>query len=602
MGFFDAIIAFITCRKRNTTKDSDDDESDSDRRSVDSSSQSEQPEQKKPKKQRKKKTRHQIEQETQIAEMIMEGRNEGARRGPGGRRGARVQRPHVHDEQDHSDSDEHIEEPVQRPNQGQRIGAKKIKKMEQKQQKQQDAAERRAMIEEQKRLRQEQIEAEDEERRRIQEEEKRKEEERQRRIREEREREQREYEKSKQFITLIEEDFDAPDSSGAGMSSGIVTQFVDFIKRKRMVSMESVATEFGLTTPEALNRIQSLQEMGTLPGVLDDRGRFFYISVDELKDIAKEVKRRGRVSIADLTVFINPEQYHRTLQSSTCKVVGLLHDFDQVNSCVILHHCHDPKQYPINKNLTIYHLADAFGPHIPKILKELSAQLWTKYPVSVTGYLSKTQVNKPPAFSHQIYDSFVLTVSFFVLDKSNEQVIVHIMNGSEHLINLLGIQPRRPKMVEIQTLHLTELENRRHVQLVQVLNVHQELKQKKKRIPPIKPRNEDCFQVNMRYNSAPHSAPNEFFRASTSLFPERNAIPSSPFKTEFHHHRDIRPPQPKQLTTPLPSYLQGSISTSSPLISHQNHPYTSPPISSQNTTQETLPDLTDLTVGYESPQ
>jgi hypothetical protein len=42
-----------------------------------------------------------------------------------------------------------------------------------------------------------------------------------------------------------------------------------------------------------------------LLGVVDDRGKFIYISPDELEDVAKFVKQRGRVSIAELAESSN---------------------------------------------------------------------------------------------------------------------------------------------------------------------------------------------------------------------------------------------------------------------------------------------------------
>jgi len=42
-----------------------------------------------------------------------------------------------------------------------------------------------------------------------------------------------------------------------------------------------------------------------LPGVVDDRGKFIYISPDELEAVAKFVKQRGRVSIAELAESSN---------------------------------------------------------------------------------------------------------------------------------------------------------------------------------------------------------------------------------------------------------------------------------------------------------
>ena len=56
---------------------------------------------------------------------------------------------------------------------------------------------------------------------------------------------------------------------------------------------------------DTINRIQTLQESGDLTGVIDDRGKFIYISPEELKSIAQFVKQRGRVSISELASSSN---------------------------------------------------------------------------------------------------------------------------------------------------------------------------------------------------------------------------------------------------------------------------------------------------------
>lgn len=40
-------------------------------------------------------------------------------------------------------------------------------------------------------------------------------------------------------------------------------------------------------------------------GVMDDRGKFIYISEEELKNVAKFIRQRGRISIADLAESSN---------------------------------------------------------------------------------------------------------------------------------------------------------------------------------------------------------------------------------------------------------------------------------------------------------
>ncbi len=64
---------------------------------------------------------------------------------------------------------------------------------------------------------------------------------------------------------------------------------------------------------DVINRINELIEEGRLTGVMDDRGKFIYITVNELEAVAKFIKQRGRVSITELAessnllINLNPE-------------------------------------------------------------------------------------------------------------------------------------------------------------------------------------------------------------------------------------------------------------------------------------------------------
>ncbi len=69
--------------------------------------------------------------------------------------------------------------------------------------------------------------------------------------------------------------------------------------------LEDLAAHFRLRTQEAIDRVTQLQEDGTLTGVVDDRGKFIYISQEELEDVAKYIRQMGRVSIAELAECSN---------------------------------------------------------------------------------------------------------------------------------------------------------------------------------------------------------------------------------------------------------------------------------------------------------
>lgn len=85
--------------------------------------------------------------------------------------------------------------------------------------------------------------------------------------------------------------------------------------------MEELAGEFNLKTQVIYNyyqfiiwynvmqavidRIHSLQSNGQLTGVIDDRGKFIYITREELKSVAKYIRQRGRVTLSELAESSN---------------------------------------------------------------------------------------------------------------------------------------------------------------------------------------------------------------------------------------------------------------------------------------------------------
>ncbi|WMV48789.1 hypothetical protein MTR67_042174 [Solanum verrucosum] len=90
-------------------------------------------------------------------------------------------------------------------------------------------------------------------------------------------------------------------------SQGLLFDFVEYIKVKsfhmqkhKCVPLEDLAAEFKLRTQECINRISSLEEMGRLSGVMDDRGKYIYISLEEMRAVADYIRREGRVSISHL--------------------------------------------------------------------------------------------------------------------------------------------------------------------------------------------------------------------------------------------------------------------------------------------------------------
>ncbi|KAI8421916.1 hypothetical protein MSG28_009839 [Choristoneura fumiferana] len=123
-------------------------------------------------------------------------------------------------------------------------------------------------------------------------EEERKREEAARKAEEERKkREQEEYEALRAAFTVEGEGFDEEEQEG----DSLLKDFVDYIKAQKVVLLEDLAAHFKLKTQAAIDRITDLQASGELTGVIDDRGKFIFISQKELEDVAKFIKQRGRL-------------------------------------------------------------------------------------------------------------------------------------------------------------------------------------------------------------------------------------------------------------------------------------------------------------------
>lgn len=116
---------------------------------------------------------------------------------------------------------------------------------------------------------------------------------------ERKEREEQElYLKLKQSFTVDEEGFDGDDNEEESQTK--LQKFIDYIKEKKVVHMDELAGNFNMKTPEVVQRIQDLLEQQLLVGVIDDRGKFIYITNNELESVARFIKQRGRISLTDL--------------------------------------------------------------------------------------------------------------------------------------------------------------------------------------------------------------------------------------------------------------------------------------------------------------
>jgi DDRGK domain-containing protein 1 len=55
-----------------------------------------------------------------------------------------------------------------------------------------------------------------------------------------------------------------------------------------------------MKTQDTIDRIKSLESDGLLSGILDDRGKFIYLTEKEISGVVDFINQRGRISIFDL--------------------------------------------------------------------------------------------------------------------------------------------------------------------------------------------------------------------------------------------------------------------------------------------------------------
>ncbi len=124
-------------------------------------------------------------------------------------------------------------------------------------------------------------------------------EEMEKKLKEEKERQEyEEYLKLKEQFSVEEEGQDAESSDLDSQS--LLNAFVNFIKESKVVVLEDLAAEFKLKTQDTINRINQVEEMGLLTGVMDDRGKYIYISEEEMLKFKTFIEQRGRVNIGEL--------------------------------------------------------------------------------------------------------------------------------------------------------------------------------------------------------------------------------------------------------------------------------------------------------------
>lgn len=85
----------------------------------------------------------------------------------------------------------------------------------------------------------------------------------------------------------------------------LLSTFIQYIKDQKVIILEELAYTFKMKTEQCIDRIKQLEQDGLLTGLLDDRGKFIYITEEELDKVKEFIEMQGRVSISELSLESN---------------------------------------------------------------------------------------------------------------------------------------------------------------------------------------------------------------------------------------------------------------------------------------------------------
>jgi DDRGK domain-containing protein 1 len=160
-----------------------------------------------------------------------------------------------------------------------------------------DNREYQKMLLDEKKLREQEREREYLEKEQKREEERRREEEIIRKLKEDQEKKENEiYDQWKDHFAIAEEGEEVADMN----NEDLIQNFVNYIKLRKVVSLEDLSGVFKVNPNDLVERLKVLESQGKIAGIVDDRGKYIYMTEKELAAIEKIFMQRGRISKAEL--------------------------------------------------------------------------------------------------------------------------------------------------------------------------------------------------------------------------------------------------------------------------------------------------------------
>lgn len=85
----------------------------------------------------------------------------------------------------------------------------------------------------------------------------------------------------------------------------VINEFLNYVKIRKVISLEDLAGTFKMNSNEVIQRLNFLEESGRICGIIDDRGKYIYLTEKELTNIEKYFGNKGRVSKSELVAQSN---------------------------------------------------------------------------------------------------------------------------------------------------------------------------------------------------------------------------------------------------------------------------------------------------------
>jgi len=75
---------------------------------------------------------------------------------------------------------------------------------------------------------------------------------------------------------------------------------IALVKQAKVVYLEDLAMKYNVKPQDVADKLSNLEKEGRLTGIIDERGKFIYITQQEMSNIAKFINNRGRISISEI--------------------------------------------------------------------------------------------------------------------------------------------------------------------------------------------------------------------------------------------------------------------------------------------------------------